>query len=318
MIAIVNWEYVILRWPSGGVYRVKRRTDGPPPVPESGADLVNDDAWSKTAPPTRQYNGDQYDFAFWSITAQDMLSPQRAPFVESGRHVNLSHPGAANLGGGSWMVTAKAYYVRDVGLGGGNNGVFIDAFDVQAGDFLPDDFVDVNPDDQNKTLTASANDGYIDTDAQIAAGGSIKITTRDLLPSSKKFDYWQEVPLLLFSSNPQMPATVGAPDVHDIVANFDDIVYAFAFYNEVAPKLRIPFYHYEIYDPWWWIKTHGGLTPPHIGPEPWMKQFPAISALSEAAGLVSPKLRRSVLELVLQELSIISETIKDEIKNTGK
>jgi len=37
-----------------------------------------------------------------------------------------------------------------LGGGPGAHGVFIDAFDVQAGDFIADDFTDVVPDDGGK------------------------------------------------------------------------------------------------------------------------------------------------------------------------
>ena len=318
MIASVNWQYVILRWPAGGVYRVKKRTDGPAPVPDTGTDFVNNDFWSRNAPLDRMYNNDRYIFAFWSITAQDMLSPQREAHLEFGRNASSSHPGHAGMGGGLWIVTAKAYYVRDIGLGGGNHGVFIDAFNIQAGDFIADDFVDVLPDDIARTLTASANNGYIDTTAQIVPGSTIQITARDFLPSNKLFGYWQEVSSLLISSNPALPATVGVPDIHDIVAHNNDIVYAFAFYNETVPTLRRVPIHYEIYDPWWWIRTHGGLTPPLPDPQPWLSLHAAALALSEAAERVSPKLKSKVLEIVLQQLSLTSAAIKKQIKNQGK
>jgi hypothetical protein len=313
MIASVNWQYIILQWPSNGVYRVKKRADGPPPVPDTGIDAVNNDFWSKTAPPDRMFNNDKYVFAFWSITAQDMLSSQREAHLGFGRTASSSHPGSVVMGGGLWIISAKAYYVRDIGIGGGNHGVFIDAFDVQAGDFIADDFVDVSPDDAARTLTTAANNGYIDTTAQIAAGSTIKITARHILPSGLAFANWQEVPSLLISFNPAMPATIGAPDIHDIVAHSNDIIYAFAFYNELPLTLR-PVRHYEMYDPWWWIRTHGGLTPPLPDPQPWMPQYDAVLVLANAAEKVSPKLRSDVLQIALQQLSIISASVKNEIR----
>jgi hypothetical protein len=53
-------------------------------------------------------------------------------------------------------VSATAYYVWKFGQGGGDNAILIDAFDIQAGDFIPDDFVDVTP-DPNGQLTVEAN-----------------------------------------------------------------------------------------------------------------------------------------------------------------
>jgi hypothetical protein len=102
------------------------------------------------------------------------------------------------------------------------------------------------------------------------------------------------------------------------VAHKNDIIYAFAFYNEVGRiDVRIPG-PYEIYDPWWWIKTHWGTTPPLPDPEPWLPQFAAAMALAVAAKKVSSRLRTSVLEIALQQLSIASATIKKEIKTQGK
>lgn len=311
MISMINWQHVILRWPSNGVYRVKRRTDGPPPIFDMGAD-AGGDSWSRTAPPTIIYNGDVYDFAFWSITGQDMLSPQREAHTEFGRTANSSHPGPASMGGGSWAITAKAFYVRDVGVGEGDHAVLIDAFDVQAGDFIADDFVDVTP-DPTSTLTLHGNDGYINTRTEIANGNSIKISTRDLLLSNRQFGYWQEIPSLIFPGNSATPPTIGAPDPHDIVAHHNDIVYAFAFYNQLPPR-RFPGDHYVVYNPWWWIETLGGLVPPQPDPQPWLHEYRAILSLAETANKVSPKLRSAVLEIALQQLSIVSTAIKKDIK----
>jgi hypothetical protein len=65
------------------------------------------------------------------------------------------------------------------------------------------------------------------------------VTARDGIPA-KKFGYWLNISPLLYSNNPQTPATVGAPDPHDIVAHYNDIVVAFAFYNELKQPLFIP------------------------------------------------------------------------------
>ena len=110
-------------------------------------------------------------------------------------------------------------------------------------------------------LMTEANNGYIDTTAEIAQGASIKVTARDAIPA-RKFGYWLNISPLLYSNNPQAPATVGAPDPHDIVAHYNDIVVAFAFYNEVKQPLFVP-PRDAFYDPWWWIKTLGGLVQVH-------------------------------------------------------
>jgi hypothetical protein len=73
-----------------------------------------------------------------------------------------------------------------------------------------------------------------------------------------------------------------------------------------------------IYDPLWWVKTHGGVGPgPGPGPD-WLREFVTVLVLAGTANKVSPKLRTRVLELVLQQVSITTTTIKKEIKKLGK
>jgi hypothetical protein len=317
MIATVNWQYLILRWPTGGVYRVKRRTDGPPPVSDGGSEMVGADAWAKTAPASMMFNGEPYKFAFWSITASDALSPQREAHVEVGRNLNLSHAGAAP-GGGSWVINATAYFVRDIGVGGGDHGIFIDAFDVQAGDFIADDFVVVSPDDAGHTLTASANNGYFDTTTQLSKGNPVKVTALDVLSHGfRRFQFWQDVPTLVISSDPNNPALVGAPDPHDLTVNVNDIVYAFAFYNEQEQSLHIP-RQYWTYDPWWWFKTHGGLTPPLPDPEPWLQGYLSVIALAQTAKQVSPQLRGEVIEIAMKQVSLVGNQLKKQLRDIEK
>jgi len=104
---------------------------------------------------------------------------------------------------------------------------------------------------------------------------------------------------------------VGSPNPHDIVAHYNDIVVAFAFYNEVKQPPFIPPREY-FYDPWWWIKTLGGLVPPPPR-DPWLHEFGAALGLADAADRVSPRLRAKVLELALEQISIASTTIKQQI-----
>lgn len=316
MISLANWQYILLRWPSNGIYRTKRRTDGPPPVQASSLDVVGSDSWSNAAPPKFTLaNGEVYIFAFWSVIGADSLSPQREAHLDFGRNASSSHPGDAAMGGGSWIITAKAFYVRDIGLGGGNHAVLIDAFDVQAGDFIADDFVDVVPDDNKKSLTKDANNGYIDTTTQIAAGKELKITARQMLPTAKKFAYWQEVPSQVISANPLLPATVGAPDPHDIVAHPNDIIVAFAFYDEVPPQVIGPIILHTFPNILWRGIQYDAPRP--IG-WPWTREFASLLELTATANTVSPVLRPAVLQIVLQQLTITANLIKKDIKNKGK
>jgi hypothetical protein len=315
MISNVNWQYILLNGDSTVGYRVKRRKGGSlPPIVASGTDTPMSDHWvSAPAPPQIHYvpDGRDYIFVFWSLSAYDTLSHQSAAQIQAGNIANDSHTG------GQWTITAKAYYVWNFGNIGGDNALLIDAFDVQAGDFIPDDFVDVKPDPNGK-LTVEANNGYIDTTTEIAQipppPPAITVTARDMLPS-KKFAYWlywPNVSPLFYIQDPNFPPTVGTPKSHDIVVHYNDVVVAIAIYDEVPPRLRVPAREY-IYDPWWWIETRGGLVPPPP-PPPWLQEFGAAAALADVANRVSPQLRARVLEVALEQVSIASAAIRNDIK----
>jgi hypothetical protein len=308
MITTVNWQYILLDGSAANGYRVKRRIGGSqPPIINGGTDMPMSDNWvSAPAPNTIHYVPDGHDYilAFWSLNAVDVLSSQRSAQIQTANVANDSHSG------GMWTISAKAFYVWNFGVGNGDNAVLIDAFDIQAGDFIPDDFVDVTP----GALTADANNGYIDTSTQIVAGNPIKISARDALPA-KQFAYWQNIAAVMYSDDPKAPATVGAPDKHDIVAHVNDVVVAFAFYNEVPRSWVIP--RDSFYNPWWWIETRGGLVPPGP-PQPWMREFAAALVLAETAGGLSSKVQAGVLKLVLEQLKITSASIKNDIEKLGR
>ena len=72
-----------------------------------------------------------------------------------------------------------------------------------------------------------------------------------------------------------------------------------------------------LYNPWWWIETHGGLVPP--GPAPtWLLEFVAALTLAATAERVSPQLRTSVLEVALRQVSLTAAAIKKELKASQK
>jgi hypothetical protein len=88
------------------------------------------------------------------------------------------------------------------------------------------------------------------------------------------------------------------------------VVVSIAFYNEAKHSPFVPPREY-VYDPWWWVKTRGGLVPP--GPPPGLQEFGAALAMADAATSVSPRLHSRVLEVALEQLSIASETIKQQV-----
>ena len=185
MISSVQWQWILLGagpGDGGQSHRVARRraAGGSDLVYNSGTDSPMQDSWvsSPSAPPTITYGGQEYVRAFWSVTAHDSMSSQGSAQIQPGTGTaNDSHFG------GSWTVAAKLYYIAWGGGSGvgGEGAVLIDAFDIQAGDFFPDDFVDVTP-DPGHTLTPAANDGYIDTTTQIQEGTALTIAARDGIP----------------------------------------------------------------------------------------------------------------------------------------
>ena len=121
----------------------------------------------------------------------------------------------------------------------GAHAVFIDAFDIEARDFIADDFVDVSPD---SSLTQRANqDGVLDTSAITA---NETITARDSTPSINprvkhlngyRFNQWLVVDELTRFSAPSPGLQVNG---HDIIAHPKDIMVAIAMYNEIARPVR--------------------------------------------------------------------------------
>jgi hypothetical protein len=306
MITTVTWRYIVMDVGPDIGYRAKRRMGGAPyPIPESETVPWMSDGWaSSPAPPSMAYGGKDFIFAFWFLTAHDMVTGQSEAQIQTNNVANDAHKG------GMWTVSANAYYVWDFGQGIGDNAILIDAFDIQLGDFIPDDFVDVIT-DEGGALSTDANNGYIDTTTQIPKGIEITVRARDALPM-KRFGYWLPIRSLLHSNDPAKPATVGDKDTHDIVAHYNDIVIAFAFYNEVEEVFRVPQFS-GIFNYWWWIQTHGGLTP-GPPPPPWWHQFAAAFVLADAVNRISPELRAGVLELAARQLSITADGIRREIE----
>lgn len=89
-------------------------------------------------------------FAFWSITGG------------IGGATATTQNTAPSVGVGNTDIVATALYIsQGTGSGSGTKGVFIDAFDVNQGAFVDDDFVEVKPD---ANLAAAANnDGFVPT-----------------------------------------------------------------------------------------------------------------------------------------------------------
>jgi hypothetical protein len=263
-------------------------------------------SWTSAPAPTQIHYASEnrdYVFAFWSITAFDSESQQSSAQIQNGITANDSHQG------GTWSISANAFYIWNFGEGGGDNAILIDAFDVQAGDFIADDFVNVTP-DQNGKLTTEANNGYIDTSTDILPGLPIAVSARDSI-YAKQFGYWINIPSLLYSNDPNSPATVGSPNSHDIVAHYNDVVVAFAFYNEVIHAPLVASRPVQLYIPRW--RDWWGPVVSRLMGEPWRRELVGVLTLSDAAGEVSPSLQERVLEIALEQLMITSAKIKEQL-----
>lgn len=246
MSAQINgtWQYIVLDNAVVSGYRVKRRKSVLPTPPFSGPvqpDIPGGSTWSKEAQKIVTYNGVDYIFAFWSLTAHNNPNGNNYAQILHDRYatVTLGPPG-------TWEITAKAWYTYKIpDTGGGDNAIFIDAFDIDLGDFIADDFVDVVdldaqgvevvPDVNAAALTKAGNDGYIDTDAQIPAGQMIKITARSVKEMQwYTFSSWQLVDSLTVAGDPSSIVRAS-----DIAVHQGDRIVAFAFYNEI-PRPFIP------------------------------------------------------------------------------
>jgi len=317
----VNWQYIIINNDASTGYRIARRKPGQPlPVVDSGQATNGEPAsggmWNQSAPPVINYPPNPpnkptppipYTFAFWSVLAQQT----DAPFLVIPLIFDTGTLGNFNPSAGDWILTAKAWYRWAPGSGPGQEAVEIDAFDQTSLDWMPDDFVDVTPDDKSKTLTLAANNGYIDSSVQIKPGNPITIRARENVgsPVIKQFADW--LPAWVGIHDTNNPSTVGSPDQRNIVAQSSDDIIAYAFYTNLAyvPK-EVP----VKFDPLWWLKQLG--LGPHIPnpSDPISNQAAAAIALLLAARNVSPELRASVLELALRQGSLTSAAIKMELK----
>ena len=256
-ITSVAWSQYAIGAPDAttGSHRVKLRGGGTNSTVTmflSGTDYPTIPySWSRQANPISSeiLGGNTFKFAFWSVKVTHVGTNEVITYLTQGPSasfgVNASDADAQFVG------EAHAYYVwvpTDSGsLGPSSPYVLIDAFDSALNDFIPDDpFVDVSTtSDPGLTnfisapypgdpLSAGANDlGYINTDATIPPGETVKITARDLPGQSgwraKPFNYW--LPITVMGA-----ATVGQGNPHDIVAHHDDMVVAFAIYSEASGR----------------------------------------------------------------------------------
>lgn len=260
--------------------------------PERKYYYVNRDGRVITAPPNAApADARGFRFAFWSYQTSTSDGPRWA-------HVIDPRPSVPNVD------RATAYFVWDLGSGPGPHGVYLDAFNEDTGEFMPDDFVDVTPDDAAQTRTAEANNGLLTTEAikdtAITARGRIATVFYDLL-----FRVWRIVYVPEGALGPQ-------ENGNTLTVSTGYLGYAFAFYGFPPgyrpPALRKP----EIIPFWQHVvggKAGGSLViiggtfptgePGPRGPEPGDTYTPVLERITSEVGDLRARLGN--LEAKLKE-----------------
>ena len=222
-------------------------------------------------------------FAFWSVTGAARGADGRdSAFVQTARDLILDV--------GTTDVHATAWYLPEGG--GGTAGVVIDAFDVNAGGFVDDDFVSVLPDDG---LTFAANDdGFVPS-----ASLEHVMAYSALAASGRPFEDWIVVQGTEAVTNEDLTVAAGS------------IATAFAFYHSypALPPGRVDVYS-------------DGPVPPRIdwydgrpGPmDPLIRQFVAGLELARMARRLTHELQKPVLQLAAKQITVSAQAIAEHLQ----
>jgi hypothetical protein len=248
--------------------------------------------------PFQWFGGQTVPFAFMSVHG-----------AADGNHLFTS-PGNQNVQVGNSDVNILVVYAPPGGIGGPNGGpgVWVDAFDVDAGDFSDDlNFIQVltpptPPDsvDASKPTYAN-NEGVVSTLAAENLRASISVD------SGIPFLEWKKI----------VPSeSIDSMREVDLIRNESGEIW-FAFYQTPTGK-HVPPRNYEE-GTWvsWGVMVDGG-GPTGAGPvppwNPFVMQLAAGLALADAAGKVSPKLQADVLNLAARQISIAAKAIENEMQ----
>ena len=229
-------------------------------------------------------------FAFWSIAGG-----------ANGGVVDFNQL-AQGVPVGSTTIVASAIYIETNGGNGGGPGVFVDAFDVNQGIFVDDDFVTVSPD---SSLTVPANEtGWVPSASaeSVAAYGSIH---------SVPFSNWH--------------VFLGTEIVNNTTLNVaaQSSAVAFAFYKTPTgpkpPRIDREF----ALSTWvsYGVMVDGG-GPTGDGPvDPWgpyVREFAAGLMLAEAAKKVNSELKASVMGLAAKQIGLAGSAIQKSMAAASK
>jgi len=263
--------------------------------PQSNSNLQTGDnfqpAWAPPTIPWTDTNGSHTGyFAFWSITGGANGSVVDFNTLPAGVPV------------GSSAIVATAIYIEGGGDGNGGPGAWIDAFDVNQGIFVDDDFVSISPD---SSLTSAANNtGWVPSAnaENILAYNSIH---------SVPFSQWK-----VFVGMESISTTTLS-----LAARTSAV--AFAFYQtHVSSGPKIPKNSEEI---WTWVSygvmVDGGGPTGHGPVDPWGPYVFELAAglmLAEAAKKVSPNLKGEVMNIAAKQISLASTAIQKQMNNSVK
>jgi hypothetical protein len=233
-----------------------------------------------------------YKFAFWSVTGA-----AKGPFV--------TFDLAVVIASGTTDITAKAWYVATVPLAPNGSYVFVDAFDVEKGRFLDDDFVTVKDANAqvNAQLTQAAN-----VNGSVPTGATQLIDAASTL-GSEAFDKW-----VCVTGQEMINATM-------LTALQGSKAEAIAFYIAGPQEppgpggFGLDFAGRFFAEQTWvsWGVTVDGGGPTGKGPvPPWTPltmQLAAGFALAEAALKLEPRLRAEALKVAARQIASAAESI---------
>jgi|SRR5579871_38149 len=225
-------------------------------------------------------------FAFWSVTG-----------AADGNSVSMNPSLSVNIGNSD--ATVLAWYIPAGGNGHGGPGIYIDAFDVNAGWFVDDDFVSVSPD---SGLTAAAND-----DGWVPTASAENINAYNTLPEGP-FTNWNVFAGSEVVNNLQLQAALKTSAV------------AFAFYQAPASKgVPIGVVHVPAESTWvsYGVMVDAGGPTGHGPVDPWgpyLRDFAAGLALAQAAALVHADLRAEVRSVAARQIKSAAAQITEHLE----
>jgi hypothetical protein len=249
--------------------------------------------------PFQWFGGQTVPFAFMSVHG-----------AADGNHLYTS-PGNQNVAVGSSDVDILVVYAPPGGIGGPNGGpgVWVDAFDVDAGDFSDDlNFIQVLTPPTPPDSVDSAKTTYANNEGVVSTLAAEDIRASTSVDSGIPFLEWKKI--VPSESLDNMREV-------NLMQNESGEIWL-AFYQTPTGGGPVPPRNYQE-GTWvsWGVMVDGG-GPTGAGPvppwNPFVMQLAAGLALADAAGKVSPKLQADVLDLAARQISIAAKAIENEMQ----